>query len=106
MSRPLVSVITSFHKSARYLAQCTESVLSQSYSCLQYILSDNCSADCTQMARIATRWMLALQPQRRFFFKTQVWKAAAEITEFYRQAHRADPQQLNECRSWSARDGC
>lgn len=32
------------------------------------------------------RWMLALNPQRRFYWKCRVWVAAGEIQEFYRLA--------------------
>ncbi|HET7106192.1 MAG TPA: glycosyltransferase family 2 protein [Candidatus Acidoferrum sp.] len=45
MPEPFISVVTPFHNTASYLAQCIESVLAQTYSNFEYILADNCSSD-------------------------------------------------------------
>jgi len=45
MREPFLSVVTPFHDTAPYLAQCIESVLAQTYSNFEYILADNSSTD-------------------------------------------------------------
>lgn len=42
---PLVSVVTPFHNTEPYLAECIESVLAQSFTNFEYILVDNSSTD-------------------------------------------------------------
>jgi glycosyltransferase involved in cell wall biosynthesis len=45
MIPPLVSVVTPFHNTERFLSECIESVLKQSYPHFEYVLVDNCSTD-------------------------------------------------------------
>jgi glycosyltransferase involved in cell wall biosynthesis len=42
---PPVSVVTPFYNTERYLSECIESVLGQSYKNFEYILVNNCSTD-------------------------------------------------------------
>lgn len=42
---PVVSVVTPFHNTAEYLAECIESVLAQEFRDFEYVLLDNCSSD-------------------------------------------------------------
>ena len=65
---PLISVVTPFRDTAPYLAQCIESVLSQSHQDFEYILSDNCSSDgsteiAEEYARRDARIRVIRQPQ-------------------------------------------
>jgi glycosyltransferase involved in cell wall biosynthesis len=45
LSDALVSVVTPFHNTSSYLAECIESVLAQTHTHFEYILVDNCSTD-------------------------------------------------------------
>ena len=54
LSQPLVSVVTPVYNGAKYLVDCIESVLSQSYDNWEYIIIDNCSND--QTGAIAQRY--------------------------------------------------
>ncbi len=46
-SEPLVSVITPVYNGEKYLAECIESVLSQTYDNWEYVIVNNCSTDST-----------------------------------------------------------
>jgi glycosyltransferase involved in cell wall biosynthesis len=69
VSQPLVSVVTPFHNTAAYLAECIESVLAQTYSDFEYILVDNCSTDGS--AEIAERYA-GRDPRIRLIRRTQL----------------------------------
>lgn len=51
---PIVSVVTPFYNTERYLAECIEGVLSQTYKNYEYILVNNCSTD--QSLEIAQKY--------------------------------------------------
>lgn len=44
-SHPLVSIVTPVYNAERYLAECIESVLAQTYENWEYVIVNNCSAD-------------------------------------------------------------
>ncbi len=46
-SSPFVSIVTPVYNGAKYLAECIESVLHQTYSHWEYVIVNNCSKDAT-----------------------------------------------------------
>jgi glycosyltransferase involved in cell wall biosynthesis len=46
-TQPLVSVLTPVYNGEKYLAECIESILAQTYTNWEYIIVNNCSTDCT-----------------------------------------------------------
>jgi glycosyltransferase involved in cell wall biosynthesis len=103
VSQPLVSVVTPFHNTAPYLAECIESVLAQSYSHFEYILVDNCSTDgggeiAENYARRDSRIRLIQRPQ--VLSQVQNYNGAlAEISEAsqYCKIVQADDFIFPEC---------
>jgi glycosyltransferase involved in cell wall biosynthesis len=103
VSEPLVSVVTPFHNTAQYLAECIESVLAQNYARFEYILSDNCSTDgsreiAERYARRDPRIRLILQPS--LLSQVQHYNCAlAEISRdsYYCKIVQADDTLFPEC---------
>jgi glycosyltransferase involved in cell wall biosynthesis len=78
-SQPLVSVVTPFHNTAPYLAQCIESVLCQTYQNWEYVLVNNCSTDGS--TEIAQRYASRL-PERIRVIHTETFLSQTQNYNF------------------------
>lgn len=81
-SSPLVSVVTPVYNGERYLRQCIESVLAQTYANWQYVIVDNCSTD--QTLTIAREYA-AKDPRIRVHRNESFVKAIANYNNAVRQ---------------------
>ena len=55
--QPLVSVVTPVFNGGKFLGECIDSVLAQTYTNWEYVIVDNCSTDAT--LEIAQRYAAA-----------------------------------------------
>jgi glycosyltransferase involved in cell wall biosynthesis len=98
VGEPLISVVTPFHNTASFLAECIESVLAQSYTNFEYILSDNCSVDgSTEIAKSYaqrdSRIRLVHQPQ----LLSQVQHYNAALSEISDASEYCKMVQADDC---------
>jgi len=98
VSQPLVSVVTPFHNTAPYLAQCIESVLAQSYTRFEYILADNCSTDGSgEIAETYAHGDPRIRLVRRSELLSQVQNYNAALTEISGDSQYCKIVQADDC---------
>ena len=78
-SQPLVSVVTPFYNTEKFLGECIESVLHQTYPNWQYVLVDNCSSD--RSGEIAERYAQQY-PEKIRVVRTQSFLSQVENYNF------------------------
>lgn len=79
--RPLVSVVTPVYNGEKYLAECIESVLTQTYDNWEYVIVNNCSTD--RSAEIAKKFAqkdrrIRIQDNKQFLNLGQNWNHAVK----------------------------
>ena len=96
-NNPLVSIVTPVYNGERYLDECIESIVAQTYTNWEYLIVDNCSKDKT--FSIAQRYA-DKDPRIR------VWKAEdfVDIIENHNRAFRAISKESKYCKVLSADD--
>jgi glycosyltransferase involved in cell wall biosynthesis len=103
LSQSLVSVVTPFHNTGKFLAECIESVLAQTHSSFEYILVNNCSTDGSgDLAEEYARRDSRIRVIRRTQLLSQVQNynsALAEISDasLYCKMVQADDRIFPEC---------
>lgn len=102
-SEPLVTVITPVYNTEKYLAECIESVLAQTYRNFEYIIVDNRSTDGS--AAIAARYAaedprIRVHTNEAFLSQMENWNHALELVpaeSAYCKILHADDWMFPEC---------
>jgi glycosyltransferase involved in cell wall biosynthesis len=81
-SAPLVSIVTPAYNEEKYIAECVESVLAQSYSNWEYTIVNNCSDDGT--LAVAQKYAAA-DPRMRVISNSTLIPAVANFNHALRQ---------------------
>lgn len=105
MWQPLVSVVTPVYNGEKYLAECIESILAQSYQNWEYVIVNNCSTD--RSLEIAQHYAqqddrLRIHNNDRFLNQMQNWNHAlrqiSPASKYCKVVH-ADDWLFPECLS-------
>jgi glycosyltransferase involved in cell wall biosynthesis len=102
-AQPLVWVVTPVYNGERYLAECIESVLAQTYDNWQYVVADNCSTDRTAeivRAYAARDSRVTLQTHSEFLPIIANWNRALRLIPSeakYCKVVHADDTLFPEC---------
>ena len=99
--RPLVSVLLTSYNRERYLAESIESVLAQTYDCVELIVSDNCSTDrsaeiARDYARRDTRVRVSVNDRNIGQFENR-WHAATLARGEFLKYHDSDDVMYPHC---------
>jgi glycosyltransferase involved in cell wall biosynthesis len=100
---PLVTIVTPVYNGEKYLAECVDSVLRQTYQCFEYVIVDNYSKDATR--QIAERFAaqdkrISVRSPERFLNVIEnhnfAIEQAAPQSEYCKMVH-ADDRLAPEC---------
>ena len=96
-SGPLVSIVTPVYNGERYLEECIQSVLTQTYTNVEYLIVNNCSTDAT--LSIARRYELL---DKRI--KVYDYREFVDVIESHNRAFRLVSPESKYCKVVSSDD--
>ena len=107
-SQPLVSIVTPLYNAEPYIAECIESIISQTYPNWEYIIVNNCSTD--KSLYIAEKFakensQIKIFNNSKFITLFQNWNYAiqhiSEKSKYCKLVHADDWLFLNAFQKWS-----